>query len=69
MIKKSEDIIDASHRLSIDNFTIIKISKSGTGMVVTPGGSWDGVKFTATGTTYHGIVLALKVPRSQWTIM
>ena len=41
---------------------LLKSSKSGTGMVVTPGGSWEGVKFTATGTTYHGIVLALKVP-------
>ena len=38
---------------------------SATGMVVTPGGSWEGVKFTATGITYHVIVLALKVPRSQ----
>ena len=65
MIKKPEDNIDASHRLSIDNFTILKSSKSGTGMVVTPGGCWEGVKLTATSTTYHGIVLALKVPRSQ----
>ena len=39
------------------------------GKVVTPGGSWEGVKFTAMGTTYHGIVLSLKVRRSQWTIM
>ena len=31
-------------------------------MVVTPGGSWEGVKFTATSTTYHGIVLALEIP-------
>ena len=61
MIKKPEDNIDASHRLSIDNFS----SKSGRGMVVTPGGSWEGVKFTAAGTTCHGIVLALNVPRSQ----
>ena len=66
MIKKPEDNIGASHRLSIDNFTIIKKKlKVRNGMVVTPGGSWEGVKFTAKGTTYHGIVLALKVPRSQ----
>ena len=57
MIKKPEDNIDVSHRLSIDNFTIIKSSMSATGMVVTPKRSWEGVKFTATGITYHDIVL------------
>ena len=52
MTKKPEDNIDASHRLSIDNFTIIKKFNVSNGygqlMVVTPGGSWEGVKFTAT---------------------
>ena len=48
---------------------LLKSSKSGTGKIVTPGGSWGGggggMKFTAASTTYNGIVLALKVPQSQ----
>ena len=73
MIKKPEDNIDVLYNIDIGcrltTVPLLKSSMSATGMVVTPGGSWEGVKFTATGITYHGIVLALKVPRSQLTTM
>ena len=69
MIKKPEDNINASHRLSIDNFTIIKKFNVSNGYGRHSRRVLGGVKFTATGITYHGIVLALKVPRSQLTTM
>ena len=65
MIKKPEDNIDASHRSSIDNFTIIKKFKVRNEYGRHSRRVLGGGEFTATSTTYHGIVLALKVPRSQ----
>ena len=47
MIKKPEDNIDASHRLSIDNFTIIKkfkvrnIERAWSSLPEGPGRGWN----------------------------
>ena len=65
MIKKPEDNIYASHKLLIDSFIIIKKLKIRNEYGRHSRRVLGAVKFTATVTTYHGIVLALNVPRSQ----
>ena len=60
--KRDQKHRECGRRTRFPTLPLLETSDSGTGRVVTPGGSWEGVKSMPRGTTYHGIVGFIEPP-------